>query len=120
MLKRFENSPWSHNYESINIPIFYYFNKMEELNFFKMEEPGHPNFFLDRDGFMYRYTKKTEFKTYLLCLKKAKFGCKGTAVIENGLLLKNKGHTCLCKPREVSQFLIWLRNTENSWGNITN
>ena len=71
-----------------------------------MQEPGHPNFFLDQDGYMYRYTKKCGVKTYLVCQKKTKFGCKGTALIENGLLNKNKPHTCPCEPQEVSQILM--------------
>ena len=75
---------------------------MNELNFMQMEDPGHPNYFLDQDRFMYKHTKKLPLKTYLACQQKKKFTCKGTAVIENGLLHKNKPRTCLCEPQEVS------------------
>ena len=75
---------------------------MVEMNYVQMDEPGHPKFIFDHDGYIYRCTKKMEFKTYLICQKKSKFNCKGTAVIENGLLHKNKPRTCLCEPQEVS------------------
>ena len=74
---------------------------MVELNFVQIDNPGHPHYFLDQDGFMYRHTKKGPIKTYLICQKKIKFGCRGTAVVENGLLCKNKPHTCLGDLQEV-------------------
>ena len=77
---------------------------MVELNFMQMEDPGHPNYYLDQDGFMYKHTKKLPLKTYLACQQKKKLTCKGTAVIENGLLYKNKEHTCPVDPYVVSNF----------------
>ena len=35
-----------------------------------MEDPGHPNYYLDQDGFIYKHTKKFPLKIYLACQKK--------------------------------------------------
>lgn len=74
----------------------------QEKNFVRMEDPGHPKYILDLDGYLYRSKKSLDDKTYLICFMKTKENCKGTAHIVANNLSKKRNHTCQKQPEEVS------------------
>ena len=47
----------------------------QEKNYIQMEDPGHPRYILDLDGFIYRSKKIIENKVYLICHMKTKENC---------------------------------------------